>query len=220
MSQSISRTLDNLAQRWAGADVQTLRPMFSLVVEGRPLGPEEIAARLGIPAGRVKAALQFPTIGTDEKGDLVELFGLRLQPSWHRVDVDGNCMFACCALVAHAVPAMIDKAVRIVSVDPLGRGFVELVVDRYGISSTEPKPACATLPASAGPWQGNSVADEFCSHVRHFPSRDRAEEFAAGDPRRRVVDLDAFHAHAVATSDRVFGPSGTGPVLDSCLQRI
>ena len=205
MHGSISETLDNIEQRWRGADTRALRSMFPLLARGRALTLADIAAHLGIGRQRVDAALQYPTVGTDDSGSLVELFGFMLRPSWHRVDIEGRAMFTCCALVAHAVPALTGRPVRIVSVDPDGRGVVEIEANRDGVTSVHPSEACATLPVSDGPWPGQDVAAHFCSHIRHFPSRQRAQEFASGDSRRRVLELDAFHGHAVEISERIFG---------------
>ena len=202
---SIARTLENIAKRWQGADAQVLRPAFSLLALGRPLAPDDIAGSLSLAVERVRAALRYRTIGTDASGHLVELFGFMLQPSWHRVDIEGRSMFACCALVAHTIPVLTEEPVRIVSVDPLSRGVVEIAVDRDGISSVKPREARATLPVSEGPWPAENVARHFCSHTRHFPTRDRAEAFATKDPRRRVLELDVFHGHAVEISERIFG---------------
>lgn len=204
MLGSISTTLDNIESRWAGADTQALRPMFALLARGQPLAPAEISSQLELAPDRVHAALRFPTVGIDESGCLVELFGFMLRPTWHRVDVEGRAMFCCCALVAHAIPVLTGKPVRITSVDPGGRGVVEIAVGPDGISSVRPDGTCATLPVSAGPWPGHDVSGYFCSHIRHFPSSDEAHRFAAADPRRRVLELDAFHEHAVEISQRIF----------------
>lgn len=203
----LTLTVQNLRERWGGADMATLRPMFRILSEGSlsVLEPRTLAERLAVGPSRVRGALSFDTVGTDEAGRLVELFGYMFAPSLHRLEVRGRAMFACCAIVAHSVPLLLEERVQVESVDPDSRAVVRMTIAGGEITEASPAGAVATFPASSGPWTSGDIRSDFCSHARHFADPETAWAFAGGDSRRRVLALDQMQEMAGEVCRVVWG---------------
>ena len=119
-------TLEYVAARWREADRGTLRHAFPLLARGRPVAPESLAERAGVSVAMADTAMRSGPLGLDADGALSELFGVMQAPTLHRVEVEGRAGFTCCAVVAHTLPALVDQAVTVESVDPLSRRVIKL----------------------------------------------------------------------------------------------
>ena len=190
----LGSTIHLLAKRWAGAGV--LLPAFPLLAAGRPLEIDEVARASGVAVDRVTRALDAARCARDTQGRLVDLYGLSLAPSVHRLEIGGKILFGCCALWAHVIPKLIDAPVRVESVDPIRRELVRLSVAPDGVQSGEPSGAVATLVSATQEAIDTDVCAAFCCQVRHFVSRESAEEFAAGRPTCHVVELSELQEAA------------------------
>ncbi len=73
-------------------------PVWRLLAEGRPVSPERVAAAVGRPVGQVREDLrrveETGFYGTDESGDIVNFFGLQLEPRNIRLDMGGRTLYA------------------------------------------------------------------------------------------------------------------------------
>ena len=180
-------TLDLLADRWA--DAGPLLPAFSLLAKGRPVAVDEIARASGVEVDRVETALEAARCGRDAAGRVLDLYGLTLTPTSQRLEIAGRTLFACCALWAHVIPRLVGATVRVEAAGPTGEGVVRLRLIPGGVESADPPGSCATLAVATAKAITTDVGRAFCSHVRHHPSRARAEEFAAADAARYPVGL-------------------------------
>ena len=106
---SIETMIDYLAARWTGADKALLRQVFPLLAEGQPVAVERIAERTGAATDRIEQALLCARAGRDATGRVVELSGLMLSPTLHRLEVGGVALFCCCALLAHLAPLLLSQ---------------------------------------------------------------------------------------------------------------
>ncbi|MDH3524328.1 MAG: organomercurial lyase [Acidobacteriota bacterium] len=208
-------TLDLLAQRWGSAG--PLLAGFPLLARGRPLPVAEIADATGADVHRIEEALDAARCERDARGRLIDLYGLTLTPTLHRLEIGSRALFSCCALWAHVIPKLVATTVRVESVDPLRREIVRLWLSSGGIERVEPAGAAASLAVARREAIAASVGAAFCSQVRHFVSRDSAEEFAAARPSCDVLDLaelqeaaDYLHA-AIWTAAGARARPGPGP---------
>ena len=112
-----------------------------------------------------------------------------MTPTPHRLTIDGRVLYGCCALWAHAIPKLVERTVRIESVDPMRRELVRLTVSPGGIESVDPAGAAATLAVATQEAIDRDVGEAWCRQVAHFVSRESAEEFAAGLSTCHVVEL-------------------------------
>jgi alkylmercury lyase len=180
-------TLELLAARWGSAG--PLLAGFPLLAEGRPVSIEEIAEAAAIPVGQVERAVSAARCERDREGRLIDLYGLTLTPTLHRLSIGSKILFSCCALWAHVIPRLVDSTVQVESVDPGRRELVRLAVSPSGIESADPPRAAASLAVATRETIDADVSGAFCSQVRHFVSRDSAEQFAAARPACHRVGL-------------------------------
>ncbi len=180
-------TIRALASRWAEAAI--LLPAFPLLARGRPLKIDEIAAASGATVETVTRALESGRCARDASGRLIDLYGLSLTPTPHRLEIDGSILFSCCALWAHVIPKLVDSTVRIESVDPLERQLVRLSVSPERVASIEPEGSAATLTTASQADLEADVCAAFCSQVRHFVSQESAENFADASSECHPVTL-------------------------------
>ncbi len=184
-------TIRCLAERWSDAGL--LLASFPLLARGEPLTVGQIANAVGVDDHEVEAALSKARCAFNDSGRLIDLFGMRLTPGYHRVEIDGKAVFSCCALWAHVIPKLIDRVVLIESVDPQSRELVRLEIAPGKVQSIDPGTALATMAVADAVSIEQDVGLAFCRHVRHFASSNSAHEFAAGSRSCRVVDIEQLH---------------------------
>jgi alkylmercury lyase len=196
MRQRISVTIDHLAARWAKADKRLLRQVFPLLAEGRPVPVERIVERTGASAATVEEALAYGRAGRDAAGRVVELSGLMLSATLHRVEVGGVALFSCCALLAHLTPLLLACSVRVEAVDPQSRGVIRIDLNPSNVGAITPASAVGTFVSTDSGELAADLRANFCSHVHHFVDRASAEVYAIADARRYVVEIRELRSAA------------------------
>lgn len=186
---AVADTIGHLAARWAHADKRILRQVFPLLAEGRPVPVERIAEAARTTASSVEAALELGRAGRDDEGRVVELAGLMLAPTMHRVAIADIALFSCCALLAQLAPSLIGRPVRVESVDPVTRRLVRLDIEPEGVAAAEPRAAVASFIETEPSGVAQDVEASFCRHVHHFASPDSARAFVGAEPRRYMLEI-------------------------------
>ena len=192
----ISVTVSHLATRWHRPDKRILREMILLLVSGQPVSPGEVFQRGGFEISAVEEVLRLAPLGLDNHGRVTEVFGFKLAPTLHRIEVDEVALFSCCALTPHVLPNLIGKTVMIESVDPIRRNIVRLRIDSHGVNSVEPSNSVGTLIETEAQEIREDVVTHFCRHVRHFTSPESAKQFVEGHSGRYIVGINDFHSAA------------------------
>lgn len=193
---AVSETIGHLAARWAQADKRILRQVFPLLTKGQPVPVSLIAEVTESNPAAVEAALESGRAGRDANGRVVELSGLMLSPTVHRVEIGDVALFSCCALLAQLVAELLGGTVKVESVDPVSRRIVRLAVGPQGVASVEPAGAVASFVYAEASDMADDVGAGFCSHVQHFASSESADAFVAADSRRYVLAIDDLHEAA------------------------
>ena len=195
-------TIRHLAARWEEAG--PLLRAFPLLARGEPLATADIARVTGESLERVERAVESGRCERDAEGRLIDLFGMTLTPTPHRLEIDQRILFSCCALWAHVIPKLVDRPVLVESVDPNRRELVRLSISGQGVAAVQPRGAGATMAIADREAIETDIATAFCSNVRHFVSRESAEEFASGCSFRKVVDLTEIHTLAGQLYDAIW----------------
>lgn len=181
-------TLELLAERWRSSGPLLVHGI-PLLARGRPVSVEEIALAANTDPGAVERAVGSARCKRDARGRLIDLYGLTLTPTLHRLTIDGKVLFGCCALWAHVIPKLVDRPVKVESVDPIRRELVHLALSPKAIESVDPPGAVATLAVASQEALDRDVCEAWCCQVAHFVSQQSAEELAAGRPTCHVVEL-------------------------------
>ena len=203
-------TIRCLAERWSGAGL--LLPGFPLLAGGEPVTVGEIAKAAGVNDREVEEALRQARCAFNERGRLVDLFGMMLAPSYHRLEIRGKAVFSCCALWAHVIPKLVDRAVLVESVDPQSREIVRLEIAREKVRSVNPDTALATVAVADAASIEQDVGSAFCRYVRHFASSDSAHKFAARSPSCQVVHVHELHEIAGQLHEGILKSLGHVPI--------
>ena len=194
VDQPFAATIRHLAARWREAKV--LLPAFPLLAQGEPLDIDLVAQTTGIPAEQIEKAVETGRCERDSAGRLIDLYGMTLSPTLHRIEVDSKIVFSCCALWAHVIPKLIGREISVESVDPRRRELVRLSISPNGVEAVKPVGAAATMAIASEEAVGEDVCSAFCCQVRHLVSRESAEEFAAESSVRQVVELTELQTEA------------------------
>lgn len=164
------------------------RLLIPLLLEGRPIWPEQIAGLLGRPREAVTAALrQLPGIEWDEAGNLVGA-GPTLRPTPHRFAINGRTLFTWCALDALMLPELIGQTVQVESTCVSTGVPVRVTVMPEGVEHVEPPEAVVSLVA---PEASPDVRRAFRDDVNLFRSPEAASPWLTARPgatTRSVVE--------------------------------
>ena len=193
-NRSSSATIQHLAVAWREAKV--LLPLFPILAKGEPVEIDRASEVTGVAASEIERAAAAGRCERDSEGRLVDLYGMTLAPTLHRIEVDSKIVYSCCALWAHVVPKLIGQRIAVQSVDPIRRELVRLSLDPTGVEAVEPVGATATMVVSHEEEVSDDIRASFCSQVRHFVSPESAREFAEGCSAREVLDLAGLQAEA------------------------
>ncbi|MGH2585222.1 MAG: organomercurial lyase [Dehalococcoidia bacterium] len=190
---SYDRLLEAQRQRREGAALDygpdhsrlLVRVMRALAL-GRPVSKEQIdqiVDDLGL--GRDEAD-QFLRRGTerDESDNVTGILGLSLNRTPHQLVVDGTRLWAWCAVATLVLPALLQQTATIESSAPASGERIRLTVTPDRVEDVTPPDAAVSMvvvdPDKPDP---SSVEERWaatCHHIHFFPSREEAEQWAAG----------------------------------------
>ncbi len=190
---SFQETKKHIAVRWEEADKEFLRHLFPMLARGRPVLPSDLSRIAEKEVSVIEEELSKGHVDTDAQGNAIELFGISLLPTLHRIQVGQVFLFSCCALVAHMVPLLLEQTVTIESVDPVSNNLIRLCVSPTGVKSVEPEGSVGTLVITNQSGVLENVRTAFCLHVCHFPAMEIAQEFVASNEKRYVVSIEQLH---------------------------
>lgn len=209
MNERLSSTIRALAERWRDAGV--LLPGFSMLAAGRPVKTQRLAEVVGLSEEQLIEKLRAVRSQRDMQGHIVDLFGMSLSPTPHRLASDRGQFYACCALWAHAIPRFLGTNVEVRSVDPIDGTVVEIGVSPSGVQARRGDTVMATVATASDEEIASDVCEAFCHHVRHFSDADNARSFAVRDPRRIVAEVEELDTlateftRAVALESKYYG---------------
>ncbi len=186
-----TETIDLLAERWRAAG--SLLPGFGMLAEGKPLPIDQLAAETGVEVDRLRELLVSVRSQFDEDGRLVDIFGMTLERTPHRLEIGSKEAFSCCAMWAHVIPKLINRSLVVHSTDPVTKELVRLSISPVGLESVEPVDAAATMAVAGARDIAADVCAAFCCHVKHFVSRENADLFAAEADCRSALAVQELH---------------------------
>ena len=173
-------------------DLRVQRTAFTAIRREERLGLDELAARCGLPSGVVADVLgRLATAGMirrDADGVVLGIAGLTLEPSTHRLQLDGADLFTWCAFDVVGIPAALRTDAIAGTTCPTCSAPIE-VAFRHG-KATGPPDAVGFLPDPSC----SNVLAEFCPSANLFCSPEHLDRWRqeAGNPSGEAMDLAAF----------------------------
>lgn len=194
LDSRVEHSLLPVVARWAEQDKGLLLPLFQLIATAETLEEAQLAEDLNIGADAFSAALSTSLAEIDSRGRVSELFGITRETTLHRIDVGGETLFSCCALVAHMVPAIMQQAVTVESIDPINCDKIRLAISADSeLLQVEPSSALGSMVDCEVDEIIASPRTKFCCHVKHLAASESATEFVSKNSARYVMTIDDFH---------------------------
>jgi hypothetical protein len=164
------------------------RSLYRLIIERLSSGNRPTHAWLAERAGlddvryRLDALAAADLIGLDGDGEVALAYPLSATRTRHRVDtLDGRQLWACCAIDALGIPAMLDVDAIVSAREPDGDAEITVALGPTGHPRPDPKRS-VVLAALAG---DGSTACCACPFINFFPSAESAKAFQRGHPELR-----------------------------------
>ncbi len=180
-----------MADMMQGMGLDTFRLIVQsgrLLVRGRPVPPKDIADVLGVSEETVDLTLN--AIGTaakrNEAGDVVEIFGLSLNPTRHHFIVGDQELFVWCAGDALSFAAGLQQPAQIESTDPVSGDAIRLETTPEGVKSFEPETAVVSWVTSVDP---EAIRESFCNLVNFFTSPETAKQYLSKHPGLKMFTV-------------------------------
>lgn len=174
-----------------GLGCTTLRqPLFRLLVQGKPVAVAALAAAVGqSPAEVAQAIEQNMNVEYDEAGNIVAA-ALSLQPTPHKVEVDGRILYTWCALDALMYMPLLEQPVRVESPGAVTGQPIRMTVTPQGVENIQPETAVVSI---VKPKPGLWIREAFCNDVHFFISPETADTWLAQHPEATIVSVrEAF----------------------------
>ncbi len=201
----IAKTMEHLILRWKEADKPNLRKLFPLLAEGRPISTTQFSKIIGKDIITTEEILKGGRTDRDKQGRVVELYGITLITTPHRIMVDDVALFSCCAMVSQMVPLLLRKNATIESLDPVDNRIIKTRISESKIASVEPMEAVASFVVTNQEDVFEDISSSFCSHVRFFTNIKNAEEFINMDSRRYMISIDTLFHIAQQLQENIWG---------------
>ncbi len=193
----VEHSLIPVVARWVEQDTGMLLPLFRMIASGETLDEASLAKDLGIGTDEFNATVGASLAEIDSQGRVSELFGITREPTLHRIDVGGETLYSCCALVAHMVPAIMQQAVTVESIDPINGDKIRLAISADSeLQRVHPLTTRCSMVDCAVEEIITSPRTKFCRHVKHFATSESAAEFSSKSSDRYVMTIEKFHEAA------------------------
>ncbi|NIS83391.1 MAG: alkylmercury lyase [Anaerolineales bacterium] len=157
----------------------TVRTMQALA-KGKPVSPDQLAKIWEMPLAHVKAVLDQATgrVEIDSQGRLIGGV-LSLNPTPHRISMNGEQLFAWCAYDAIYAPGVVGKTAQIDSQDPITGDSIRVTITPDGVVDAQPEGTVVSVVGGKMDMRGGPESPR-CTQMLFFGSRDSAHQWLQG----------------------------------------
>lgn len=170
------------------------RPIVLRLAQGEPVSVDELAASVGVPAGRLNNMLRRSPYAEWSDDGRLEGFGLTLRPTPHCVRVDEVDLYVWTAADAFISAVLLDRPVRITSSCHVTG--VPIAVDVTPARVVEVEPPTAVVTALAFPDNHERLRWLDSSRQVFFRSPQAAWTWIEKKPDYTVLDMHQAYAYA------------------------
>jgi alkylmercury lyase len=170
---------DAIPQEALELDLRVTVKTMQALAKGKPISPDQLAQIWEIPLEQVRSilagAIATGRAEIDSQGDLVGGV-LSLNPTAHRISMDGKQLYAWCAYDAIYAPGVVGKTAQIASMDPLTGNLIEMTITPDGVAEVRPEGAVVSVVGTETDMRGGPESQR-CSQMLFFESRNSAEKW-------------------------------------------
>ncbi len=189
--ETLSKALSGAFPAMDGGEQVLALTLYRLLAAAEPVSPEQIARRAGLPIDQVNAVLKnWPGVFLDANRQVVGFWGLSLQETAHRFEVNGKTLYGWCAWDTLFIPALIGSAAKITSSCPVTGKEIRLTVSPEGVESVSPEQLVVSfLLPEKNIFRENIIAS-FCHYVSFFADSIAAEQWSGMHPGTFILSLE------------------------------
>ncbi len=186
--EELAQPMADLMQGMGLDAVRLIVQSMRLLTRGRPVPPKDIADALGVSEETVDLTLNAMGTGAkrNEAGDVVEIFGLSLNPTRHRFIVGDQELFVWCAGDAISFAGAVQQPAQIESTDPVSGDAIRLETTPEGVQKVEPESAVVSYVTSVDP---EAIRESFCNSVNFFTSPETAHQWLSKRPGLKMLTV-------------------------------
>jgi alkylmercury lyase len=160
---------------------------------GKPVTIGTVATACGVGRDDVRESLgRVPasSIQFDDRGRVVGIGGLTLEPTRHRLTVDDRTLYTWCAFDTLFAPEILGRPVAVDSNCPTSDTPIRLTVTSDGVEHPDPEDAVLSFVTPDADACCADIRGSFCRHVNFFASRQAALDWpeAVGDMLVLTID--------------------------------
>lgn len=190
----------NIPTRQASVEIQIKYHILQLLAQGQSATAEKVAGLTGFSVATIDEVLGELRAGGceyDREGDIVGC-ALSLNPTPYQFHVNGQQLYAWCALDTLFLPGQIGQTAQVHSRCPVTGKSIRLTVTPEGISQVTPSEAVISvvLPGitpRCSPDRKAGPESPSCTQMHFFSSGEAAESWLHNHPHVAILSLeDAF----------------------------
>jgi alkylmercury lyase len=182
--------------------------LYRLLARGAPVRREQLAAALNRPASEVWETLKtWPSfIQWDDEQRVVGFGGLTLDPTQHRLVVNGVPLYGWCAWDTLFIPEILGADADVESSCPETGTAISLTVSLRGIDRAEPGGVVLSFPEDPNlEAMIEDVRAAFCRQVHFLSSRRAAAAWTERNEGTTLLTLEEAFALGVRKNQLQFG---------------
>jgi len=142
-----------------------------LLAQGHPLTHQDVADNLQIPLERIDSMLNsWWGIHYDDHNRIVAYWGLSLEPTRHRFEVNGQILYTWCAWDTLFLSEILQESVRVTSRCRSTNSSISLALNPNSVEKVSPKDTCISFLTPETVKVKESVVNYFCHYVNFFES--------------------------------------------------
>jgi alkylmercury lyase len=176
-TEEVARVFAGLIDSFAGEARTTALAAHRLLVRGRPVPTDELARESGLSQAEVERYLaEWSDLKRDEQGRITAIWGLTIERTRHRFEVEGVHLYTWCAWDTMFIPALIGKSARVRSRCPSTGTEISLLSSPEGPSELSPQDAVISMLIPRRGFEADTIGN-FCRNVHFFASREAGERW-------------------------------------------
>lgn len=184
-----------------------------LLAQGCPITHQQVADSIAVPVETVNAMLnRWWGIHYDNQDRIDGYWGLSIEPTAHRFELDRHTLYTWCAWDSLFLPEILQTGVRIESQCALTGTKIHLELDPDGVQRVQPGRAVMSFVTADTNKVKGDVVTHFCHLVHFFESANAGAVWTEKHPGTFLLSIGEAHIlgrlmNAVQYPD-IFGKQG------------
>ncbi len=171
--------------------------LYRLLAEGNPVPRESIPRAANLSEEVVNRILsESPVVYYDDRGRIIGYWGLALEETNHRFEVNGRTLYTWCAWDSLFIPELLNQTARVESECPATGEKIRLTVSPHKIEQCEPAGAVMSFLNPEAEKIREDVILHFCHYVHFFSSVEAGSRWVLENPGTFIMSIEEAYSLA------------------------